>query len=154
MIASQDNPVEWAGRKFGDLSPDEQRRAMREAASAMQDELRANADGLAKALSAAPDRKWRMTRLKAGDWLLPSNDRSTVFRISTYEDGESYGLEGVKDRTYWGVWHWPKPLKQLAASDPWGYDPFDDWDAWVQIGHSCATRQEAIDAALRWEVGR
>lgn len=100
------------------------------------------------------ERKWQMTRLAAGDWLLPSNDRSTVFRISTYEDLYASHDDREEYRTYWGAWRWPRPIQALVREDygyGHGYDPLEDWDAWVQIVHYCDTRREAIDAALRWE---
>ena len=98
----------------------------------------------------APERKYRMIRLSAGDYLLPGNDGETIFRIAKYvEDGIS--LEGVEG-DFWAAWRWPKP--KSALRDDYGYDPLEDWDAWYVIEDQFPTRQAAINAALAWEWRR
>lgn len=98
------------------------------------------------------ERKYRMIRLSAGDYLLPGNDGETIFRIAKYvEDGIS--LEGVKGE-FWAAWRWPKPKATLLRDPVYGYNPTEDWDAWYQIEDQFKTRQEAIDAALAWEWRR
>lgn len=94
-----------------------------------------------------PERKWQMIRLKAGDYLLPSNDRATVFRIYRYTDGPSGGLDMPKDRDFWAAWRW---LKDPEGLDEIAFDYFPD--GWTEVATFLDTRQEAIDAALRWEA--
>lgn len=54
-----------------------------------------------------PQRKYALTRIGPGDYLLPSNDGQTIWRIAKYEDGPSHGVEGMdRDRDFWGVWKW------------------------------------------------
>lgn len=102
----------------------------------------------------AIERKYQMIRLSAGDYLLPGNDGETIFRLTKYEDGPSFGLmDMAKDREFWRTMRWPKP-RALLKGDQYGYDPLDDFDAWVGIGDGYDTRQEAIDRALRWEWER
>lgn len=89
------------------------------------------------------ERKYAMTRLGAGDYLLPSNDARTVWRISRYEDGPSHGLEEwPRDMMVWGAWRYTGPGP--APSEPehlnWGY--------WSMETGPCDTRAEAIQEAL------
>jgi len=44
-------------------------------------------------------RKYVMTRIDKGDYLLPSNDGETLWRIRQYMDGPS-----------WGLLDWPRAL--------------------------------------------
>jgi hypothetical protein len=48
---AQDEPVDWAGRTFGQLSPDERARATRKAAGQLQAELTAAAPAIAQVLA-------------------------------------------------------------------------------------------------------
>lgn len=58
---------------------------------------------------AAP-RKYAMTRLAAGDYLLPSNDGRTLWRLERYEDGAAHGLVvGYQLRPFWRVSSTPMP---------------------------------------------
>jgi hypothetical protein len=99
-----------------------------------------------------PDRKYRMIRLSAGDYLLPGNDGETLFRIAKYvEDGslETYGGDTITGE-FWAAWYWPRPLVAFRHA----YDPMAEWDAWHQIEDKFKTRQDAIAAALTWEWNR
>lgn len=88
------------------------------------------------------ERKYAMTKLAPGDWLLPDNDGKRLWRIARYEDGPSHGLEDwPKDREVWGIWRWLEP--RHGTIDP------DDWAEWEMWEGSCQTRQDAIEAALR-----
>lgn len=102
----------------------------------------------ADAGTSPPARMWQMIRLAAGDYLLPSNDRSTVFRIRRYEDGPSYGVEKMKrDETYWGCWRWmgrPDRLDDIAVD----YFP----EGWATVEEYLPTRQAGIDVAMCWET--
>lgn len=106
-----------------------------------------------------PQRKYRMIRLSAGDYLLPGNDGETIFRIAKYvEDGTLETGDGETiTGEFWAAWRWPRPRTALAREDygyGHGYDPLEDWDAWHMIEDQFRTRQEAIDAALEWEWRR
>jgi len=49
LVACEDNrPVDWADRKFGELSPDEKRRAARQAGQQLSAELTANAEAIGR----------------------------------------------------------------------------------------------------------
>ena len=85
------------------------------------------------------ERKYVLTKIAAGDYLLPSNDGKTIWRIMRYEDGPSYSLDWPKDRMVWGAWSWRGDLDRV--------DP-DAWDMWACGSQWCDTRQQAIDEAL------
>ena len=86
------------------------------------------------------ERKYQLTKIEAGDYLLPSNDGRTVWRIRRYTDGPSGGLEHwPKDREVWGIWGWRGATLELTLDeDKWAY-----WDG------LCDTREEAIQLALK-----
>lgn len=73
-----------------------------------------------------PQRKYALTKIAAGDYLLPSNDAQTIWRITAYTDGPSNGLEIPKDRKFWGLWRWDSAC---YASRSGVVDP-DDWEQW------------------------
>ncbi len=95
------------------------------------------------------ERKWALTKIKAGDWLLVGNDGKTLWRIATYEEGESHGVEGMPDKTFWGVWKWPRPVG--GALD---MDALEDWSGWDMDEGWLKTREAAIQSALRAELWR
>ena len=53
-----------------------------------------------------PERKYAMTRLGKGDYLLPSNDARWLLRIATYEEDGSaeYGDGKPVVGTFWAVY--------------------------------------------------
>jgi hypothetical protein len=94
------------------------------------------------------ERKYVMTRVGRGDYLLPGNDGTTLWRLRTYEDGPSHGLDWPRDLTFWGIWKWDRSL--VADSDLDTVDP-GDWDRWEHVEGQYESRREAIDAALKLE---
>jgi hypothetical protein len=91
-------------------------------------------------------RKYVLTKIAKGDYLLPSNDGGTLWRIRSYEDGPSYGLEDwPRDLTLWGIWKWDTPVTgaSLASVDP------DAWDRWECYDTSYESRAQAIRSVLR-----
>jgi hypothetical protein len=97
-----------------------------------------------------PERKWVLTKVGPGDYLLPSNDAQTLWRLRSYEDGPSHGLDvnWSRDRTFWELWRWKGRIdehEEIAESLDEGR-----WsDRWEHVESSLASRREAIDAALR-----
>lgn len=107
------------------------------------------------------ERVWQMRRISAGDYLLPSNDRRTLWRISRYhEDGSLERHDGTKVRgDFWRAARHRQPYDEIAPhligaapTRSRGVDEalerFLDWDTWVE--HACLlpTRDAAIQAAL------
>ena len=90
-------------------------------------------------------RKYVMTRLDTGDYLLPSNDGETIWRLSAYVDGPSQGLDWPSDRQVWGAWRW------VGRGSPERAEDIDDWNLWELYTGTLPTRQEAIDEAMAAE---
>lgn len=93
------------------------------------------------------ERRYRMTRVRAGCYLLPSNDGETIYRIESYIDGPSMGIEEwPRDIKLWGYWKW------IGPKNPWNMHPDDDpldYRYWDQAPGIFNTRREAIEAALQ-----
>lgn len=92
-----------------------------------------------------PERKFVLTKATkgGGDWLLPSNDARRLYRLMRYMDGPSQGLDWPKDKEVWGVWVWSERLEPGRVVD------IEDWDRWELVASTLASRQEAIDEAMR-----
>lgn len=88
------------------------------------------------------ERKYVLTKLGKGDYLLPSNDKETIWRIGTYEDGPTYGLDWPRDLTLWALWRWRAEEADVALA-------LDTWESWDRAEDGFKTRAEAIDAAMR-----
>jgi hypothetical protein len=57
-------------------------------------------------------RKYALIKLDTGDYLCPSNDKSTLWRFQRYEDGRFYGLDvDYEARTFWRVLRRPMPTE-------------------------------------------
>jgi hypothetical protein len=83
------------------------------------------------------ERKHQMVKIRAGDWLLLSNDGKTLWRVYRYDEhnGESWWASARYDGT---------PTQALND------DELEHaWDRWVTTEYYLETRQEAIDEALR-----
>jgi hypothetical protein len=88
-------------------------------------------------------RHYAMSRVRAGDYILPANDAKTLWRISRYEDGPTNGLDLPRDRMFWGCWKWSYPIEDWnAVADPLS------WEHWDYQEGLLATRAEAVEAAL------
>lgn len=94
----------------------------------------------------AIERKWVLSKIAAGDYLLPSNDGRTLWRITRYVDGPSAGLDIPRDRDFWAVRHWQEEVGRGDVVD------VEDWDRWVLRSDMWVSRAAAIDAALRSEA--
>jgi hypothetical protein len=92
-----------------------------------------------------PVRKYALTRVATGDYIFPSNDGKTIWRVAKYEDGPSHGLDEMpRDRELWGLWKWREPIGlQSPYVDTGDWNRWEFWEGWHE------TRQEAIDAALK-----
>lgn len=108
-------------------------------------------DGMATATS--PERRYALIKIGAGDYLLPSNDGKTLWRIRRYLDGPSWGLDQLRnDRWFWCVNKWTggEPgddvgelyVDSVSVEGPNGSDEWECWSA------SHDTRREAIDDAM------
>jgi hypothetical protein len=89
------------------------------------------------------ERQYALTKIQPGDYLLPSNDAQTIWRIARYTDGPSNGLiEWSRNREVWGIWRW----KGTTAIEAFVHAP--TWDSWEFVCGPCDTRSRAISEAL------
>ena len=108
--------------------------------------------------SAARERKYAMTRLGRGDYLLPSNDAQTLWRVYAYEEDGSAtyqtefipgkgpsGPERVLRGRFWALARRPMPEMGFLVSDLFEWD---DWQFWAGPLQS---REQAIRYALSHE---
>lgn len=93
----------------------------------------------------AVERKYQMTRISAGDYLLSSNDGKVLWRIYSYlEDGSAEYGNGQKLRgTFWSTARYNAPLP--TGSIP---DDFLEWFNWTTYATTMRTRAEAVRDAL------
>jgi hypothetical protein len=90
------------------------------------------------------ERKFVLTKIAPGDYLLPSNDGKTIWRIALYTEGPSSGVEDwPRDKEVWGLWRWRFPVEATQQVD------VDDWDGWEFFEGPHMKRGEAIDSALK-----
>lgn len=95
------------------------------------------------------ERRYSLRRLRAGDYLLPGNDGQTLWRIASYQDGPSHGLDWPRDRTLWGAWKYTGRIdwQQDMTADRFAeLLDWNDWEPW-DTGHE--TRREAIAGAIK-----
>lgn len=98
----------------------------------------------------ADKRKWQMVRLGAGDYLLPSNNRETLWRIRKYSerDGTLTRWNGtVVNNDFWMLSRWRYPLADAAEND------LTEDALWIDVAFMLPTRQAAIDYAMEQEDG-
>jgi hypothetical protein len=96
-------------------------------------------------MSEAMKRQWQMMHICAGDWVLPSNDMQTLWRIRRdREIGDD-----DRDVMMWQVWRWPG-RGWRDATDAITESLVDgDLSDWEYVAGSCRTRAEAIEEAMR-----
>lgn len=100
------------------------------------------------------ERRYQMTRLRSGDYLLPDNDEQTLWRITRYEerDGSLLRGDGTEIRgDFWALWRCRLTFDEVTDDDWILENGFvvDDWNYWVEVHSLLPTRQAAIEAAMR-----
>ncbi len=105
------------------------------------------------------ERVYAMVRVRAGVYLLPSNDGKTLYRLSSYvEDGSAKvddGRGGWRPvvGTFWEVARNRVPLPDIAPHMIAGADDEQAWlwnrDLWLEVESSLDRRADAIEEALK-----
>ena len=102
------------------------------------------------------ERNYAMIRLGAGDWLLPSNDGQTMWRLHSYEEDGSAWREDEQGRkhfirgTHWNVSRMTMMKLQALVESPVTTDEdILDWDEWEAWASSLRSRREAVAETLR-----
>jgi len=96
-------------------------------------------------------RRYQLTRVRAGDYIVPTNDGKTLLRISSYEEtGDGEELVNGKWRkitgTYWSAHRYELTVEQMHAR--YGDDipdDFLDWDRWEHVAGGFGTRAACIE---------
>lgn len=99
------------------------------------------------------DRKYAMTRIEAGDYLLLSNDASALWRICSYhEDGSAGNFDGNGKFVplvgmFWSVW-------KYGPGGPSKFDPehIEGFSEWLHWAGPFDTRREASEYAAGWSA--
>lgn len=86
-------------------------------------------------------RKYALTRIAAGDYLLLANDGKTVWRLATYtEDGSAIGnRDKPLTGTFWGTWLY---TGRDAVIDPGEWNDFEMRECLLR------SRRDAIASVL------
>jgi len=104
-------------------------------------------------LPAVIERRYALTKIAAGDYLLPGNDARSLWRITRGE--ETVPVESGADRwrheytrrvIVWEAWRYTAGRITNPPDLP---DDFLDWSHWSCEASWCDTRAEAIREALR-----
>lgn len=101
-------------------------------------------------------RRYALTRVRAGDYIVPSNDGTQLWRISSYDEtglGERLDSNGKWHPitgTFWQTAKFELTVEQMHAR--WGDDlpdDFLDWDRWQFWAGGYRSRRDALADALR-----
>lgn len=87
------------------------------------------------------ERHYVMTKIAPGDYLQPSNDGLTLFRICRGD--EVTGDENERRISIWQVWRWRGAVQPGEFADP------NDWDRWELLASWFDSRTRAIEWALK-----
>lgn len=89
-------------------------------------------------------RRWALSKLGPGDYLLPSNDSRTLWRLTAYEDGADFGaVVPYARRRFWMARSVPFPPYLVQAEV--------DEQPWVEQALRLPSRAAAIDYAMSRE---
>jgi hypothetical protein len=111
-------------------------------------------------MAAAVERKYQMVRVGAGDYLLPSNDGLTLWRIHRYHENGSLEISVGDGKTkkvvgdFWACHRMPMPDPDDPAKWP-GDEELTEWPgAWKEYAWGYVKRQDAITDALKARAAR
>lgn len=97
------------------------------------------------------ERIWQMRRVCSGDYLLVSNDRTTVWRLYRYwEDGSATVGSGDGERKliswFWGAACRPMPAPHVLGDLD---EDFLSWHngGWITVADTLRTREDAVREA-------
>lgn len=92
------------------------------------------------------DRRFALTKIDAGDYLLPDNDETHLWRVVRYEDGSHYGLDvPYASRTFWRVLRCRRTVLELAMTHHLG-EIVEEWFEWEECDQWLPSRAAALAA--------
>lgn len=91
------------------------------------------------------ERKYAITKIEAGDYILPSNDAKTLWRIQKLGSvgGSEDNVEWDWSEAGWYVSKYNQYVDQTLQID------VDDWSFWTDWSGPYATRAEAVKDVIR-----
>lgn len=101
------------------------------------------------------ERIYPLTRIREGDYCLLSNDGTTLWRISKYDEtglGEYQDAKGKWHKILGSFWQTAKYRGSIdALADPahGNWETFLDWEQWDHWASGFTTRRGAVEDALR-----
>jgi hypothetical protein len=100
----------------------------------------------------APTRKYQLVKVGPGDWLLPGNDASHLWRVSRGES-QQLAADGVTEKTVveWEVWSWNDRLDRDGALDGLADLDWSEWSDW-EFQESAGSRADGVLRALELEA--
>lgn len=106
---------------------------------------------------AIPERKYALRRIDTGDYVLPSNDLRTLWRVCIGEEANE--RDCGKPRQIWELWRWRADEPGLDESgnlSTAAMKALIENEVWTSHWELCATtmqtRAEAIKEAMRLEI--
>jgi len=100
-----------------------------------------------------PSRVYAMTRLGDGDYLLPSNDARTLWRLYRYREDGSVTFDNGRKLvgTFWAAAYYPGTLRQAHEGivrdlSDYGHATYERW---ITHDSLLPSRQAAIEAAMK-----
>jgi len=98
------------------------------------------------------ERKYVLTKLREGDYLLPSNDAGTIWRLASHEEDGSGEYKDSRGRwhkitgTWWSAYYMAAgKFSSLVESDLTTDEDILDWDEWeIWAWGAYRTRAAAI----------
>jgi hypothetical protein len=97
-------------------------------------------------------RKYQMTRIEAGDYLVPSNDSTELWRFTRYEEDGSLADDDGGNKVvgmFWRAGRFNGTLDQAQALMNRDPDEFLDWSRWFEQDSLLPSRKAAIEVMLR-----
>lgn len=94
-------------------------------------------------------RSYALTKVAPGDYLFPSNDGKTLWRVTSYqEDGSAEYVDANGHwrkvlGTFWGVTYYTGPGEIVSLPDD-----FLEWENWDTSVVGLRTRAQAIEEVL------
>jgi hypothetical protein len=85
-------------------------------------------------------RKYALTKIGKGDYIVPSNDAEKLFRVTQVDD-----IDNDKPVRVWSVHVYDTLVARMGDDLP---DDFLEWKRWTEVSHFHRTRQDALDDAL------
>lgn len=93
------------------------------------------------------ERRYALRKLETGDYVLPSNDLSILWRICAVDEPTTASDLTSMERL-WDLYRWRHPAP-IVEEDVAESIIEDDWTEWECVGSGFPTRAYAIEEAMK-----